>query len=149
MESKKHIKHGTLGTCKAKLLVLFSGILMLLLLSGCANMGTNIELDGSNFSGSRVMSVTFDVDELNTKLPGGIVDLNGLIDYAIPKELTYQYEVNDNEAVYNFTLAFDSKQDYIDKLKNLISKAPEVTFSYSKGVSLCDDLRNINHVNAP
>ena len=128
------MNHKTHGTCKVKLFVLFSGILMLLLLSGCANMGTEIKLDGSSFSGSRVMSVTFDVDELNTKLPGGVVDLNGLIDGAIPKELSYKYDVRDNEAVYDFTLSFESKQDYIDKLKNLLSKAPEVTFSYSTGV---------------
>ena len=128
MNNKTH------GTCKAKLFVLFSGILMMLLLSGCANMGTEIELDGSSFSGSRVMSITFDVDELNTKLPGGVEDLNWLINDAIPKELSYKYEVRDNEAAYDFTLSFESKQDYIDKLKNLLNKAPEVTFSYSTGV---------------
>lgn len=128
------MKNKTHGTCRVRLFVLFSGIVMLLLLSGCANMGTEIKLDGSNFSGSRVMTITFDVDELNTKLPGGVEDLNGLINYSIPKELTYQYVVNDNEAAYDFTLAFESKQDYIDKLKNLLSKAPEVTFSYSTGV---------------
>ena len=88
-------------------------------------MGTEIKLDGSSFSGSRVMSVTFDVDELNTKLPGGVDDLNTLINDAIPRELTYKYVVNDNEAAYDFTLDFESKQDYIDKLKNLLSKAPE------------------------
>ena len=115
-------------THRAKLVTLFAGLFMLLLLTGCANMATTIELDGEKFSGSRVMSVTFDVDELNTKLPGGLEDLNGLIDGAIPKQLTYQYEVKDSDAVYNFTLAFESKQDYIDKLKNLLSnKAPDIT----------------------
>ena len=128
MISKTH------GTCKLKLFVLFAGVMLLLLLTGCANMGTEITLDGSSFSGSRVMSVTFDVDELNTKLPGGIADLDSLIDGAIPQELTYKHEVKDNEAVYDFTLSFESKQEYIDKLKNLLSKAPEVTFSYSTGV---------------
>ena len=108
------MKNKTHGTLKVKLFVLFSGILMLLLLSGCANMGTEITLDGSSFSGSRVMSVTFDVDELNTKLPGGVEDLNGLINDAIPRELTYKYDVRDNEAVYDFTLSFESKQDYVD-----------------------------------
>ena len=128
------MKNKTHGTCSLKLFVLFSGLLMLLILSGCANMGTEIKLDGSSFSGSRVMSVTFDVDELNTKLPGGVEDLNGLINDAIPKELSYKYDVRDNDAVYDFTLSFESKQDYVDKLKNLLSKAPEVTFSYSTGV---------------
>ena len=128
------MKNKTHGTLRVKLLVLFSGILMLLLLSGCANMATEIKLDGSSFSGSRVMSVTFDVDELNTKLPGGVDDLDALIDGAIPRELSYKHEVRDNEAVYDFTLSFESKQDYVDKLKNLLSKAPEVTFSYSTGI---------------
>ena len=72
MISKTH------GTCKLKLFVLFAGVMLLLLLTGCANIGTEITLDGSSFSGSRVMSVTFDVDELNTKLPGGIADLDSL-----------------------------------------------------------------------
>ena len=121
-------------THQAKLITLFAGIVMLLLLTGCANMGTTIDLDGSKFSGKRVMTVTFDVDELNTKLPGGLDDLNDLIDGAIPSQLTYKQEVKDSDAVYNFTLEFESKQDYIDKLKNLLSnKAPEVTFSYSTG----------------
>ena len=57
------MKNKTHGTCRVKLFVLLSGVFMLLLLSGCAKMGTEIKLDGSNFSGSRVMSVTFDVDE--------------------------------------------------------------------------------------
>ena len=117
------MKNKTHGTLRVKLLVLFSGILMLLLLSGCANMATEIKLDGSSFSGSRVMSVTFDVDELNTKLPGGVDDLDALIDGAIPRELSYKHEVRDNEAVYDFTLSFESKQDYVDKLKNLLIEA--------------------------
>ena len=128
------MKNKTHGTGRLKLLVLFSGIVLLFLLTGCANMGTEIKLDGTSFTGSRVMSVTFDVDELNTKLPGGVADLNSLIDGAIPQELSYKYEVKDNEAVYDFTLSFESKQDYVDKLKNLLNKAPEVTFSYSTGI---------------
>ncbi|MDD6395978.1 MAG: hypothetical protein PUB37_07365 [Firmicutes bacterium] len=97
-------------------------------------MSTEISLDGEKFSGKRVMSVTFDMDELLTQLPGGTKALNEQIDAVIPKHLTYQYDVEDGEAVYKFTLAFESKQDYIDKLKDILSKAPEVKFTYSSGV---------------
>ena len=117
-----------------KITTLFAGIIFLLALSGCANMSTDMKIDGNNFSGSRVMSVTFDMDELLTRLPGGTNDLNNLINTAIPSQLSYRYDINENEAVYYFTLSFDSKQDYIDKLKNLLGKPPEVTFNYSTGV---------------
>lgn len=106
----------------------------IMMLTGCADMSTEISLDGEKFSGKRVMSVTFDMDELLTQLPGGTDALNEQIDAVIPKHLTYQYDVEDGEAVYKFTLAFDSKQDYIDKLKDILSKAPEVKFTYSSGV---------------
>ena len=124
----------TAKTHKFKLAALMFGVLLLLVLTGCANMSTTIELDGDKFSGTRVMDVTFDVDELTTRLPGGLSELDGLIDTAIPNELKYSHEVENDKAVYKFTLSFDSKQDYINKLKNLLSgKAPEVTFSYSTG----------------
>lgn len=124
----------TTKTHKVKFITLMFSMFFLLILTGCVNMETNIELDGEKFSGSRVMAVTFSVDELNTRLPGGVEDLNDLIDTAIPSELKYSYDIKDNEGVYQFTLSFDSKQDYINKLKNLLSgKAPEVTFSYSTG----------------
>lgn len=119
---------------KVKFYILFFCLFFLLLLTGCANMSTQMNINGEKFSGTRVMSVTFDMDELLTQFPGGTNDLNDLIDTAIPKQLSYKYEVNDDEATYNFTLAFDSKQDYIDKLKNLLNKAPEITFKYSTGV---------------
>lgn len=106
----------------------------IMLLTGCADMSTEINLDGEKFSGERVMSVSFDMDELLTRLPGGTDALNEQIDAVIPKHLTYKYEVENGEAVYKFTLAFESKQDYIDKLKDILSKAPEVRFSYSSGV---------------
>ncbi len=106
----------------------------IMLLTGCADMSTEITLNGEKFSGERVMSVSFDMDELLTQLPGGTDALNEQIDAVIPKHLSYKYEVNDGEAVYKFTLAFESKQDYIDKLKDILSKAPEVKFTYSSGV---------------
>ena len=124
----------TTKTHRVRWIALLFSMFFLLVLTGCANMETTVNLDGSKFSGSRVMSVTFDVDELGTRLPGGVSDLNDLIDTAIPSALKYGYVVKDNEAEYQVTLSFDSKQDYIDKLKGLLSgKAPEVTFSYSTG----------------
>ena len=129
------MKNKTLGTCKIRLFVLFSGILMLLLLSGCANMGTEIELDGDKFSGTRVMNVSFDLDELTTKLPGGLTDLDGLIDASIPQEMTYEHgETANGEAVYIFKLEFESQEDYVRKIRNLVNKVPEVDFSYSTGI---------------
>ncbi len=124
----------TTKTHKVRWIALLFSAFLILVLTSCANMATDITLDGEKFSGTRVMSVTFDMDELMTHLPGGVEELNGLIDTAIPSQLTYSYDVDDDDAVYKFTLSFDSKQDYIDKLKNLLSaKAPEVTFSYSTG----------------
>lgn len=117
-----------------KFLALAFCTFFILLMTGCVNVSTQLDINGDKFSGSRVMSVKFDIDELLTRLPGGTNELNSLIDSAIPKQLSYNYEVKDEEAIYKFTLAFDSKQDYIDKLKNLLNKAPEVTFKYSTGV---------------
>lgn len=117
-----------------KIFVLAFCALIFTLMTGCANMSTQIELNGEKFSGERVMTISFDMDELLTRLPSGVDDLNEQIDAVIPKQLTYKYEVNDEQAEYKFTLAFDSKQDYIDQLKDLLNKAPEVKFTYSTGV---------------
>ncbi len=117
---------------KIALLALLTSAIMIF--TGCADLSTQLNIDGEKFSGERVMSVTFDMDELLTQLPGGVDVLDEQIDAVIPKHLTYKHEVNDKEVVYKFTLAFESKQDYIDKLKDILSKAPEVKFTYSSGV---------------
>ena len=123
-----------INTYKVRLAALFFGLFMMLLLTGCANIDTSIELDGDKFSGSRVMTVSFDRDELAVRMPDWEEELDAQIQVEKPQQLDSGYNVTDNEVVYEFTLKFDSMEDYIGKVKNLLGgRVPKVTFKRSTG----------------
>ena len=111
-----------------KTIVLLSLLLAALLcLSGCVNIDTAMTVD-REFSGQRVMTVSFPADRVQAQ--GGLGDVDELINGSKPAALDVTRTDSVDPVQYVFTLRFNSLEDYKQKVESIIYREPSVEFSY-------------------
>ncbi|MBP3415506.1 MAG: hypothetical protein J6L81_09960, partial [Clostridia bacterium] len=114
-----------------RLMLLCICILATCLLVGCAGIGTQVIVDttGDAFAGRRVMTVTVDCSGKGLT-DEGVEYINAKIDEGIPNTMTYTFEKESGDILkYEFSLAFDSLEDYKKKVGDIIGHPAEVVYN--------------------
>ena len=115
---------------KRVIFVLLSAFLMILLLTGCVStVRTTLEISG-DFSGQRTMVCTLDGSAGDAQLDA----VKRLIAEHCPSVLSYKTEKDGGKNIAVFTLAFSTREDYVQKLEVLLGRAPDVNLQRSDAI---------------
>lgn len=102
------------------ILILFNILIVCFLLSACGgNLRTKLNID-SDFKGSRVMEFTVNKSENMEYIKADIETITENLKTQVPGELKFESADDGANIIYTFTLDFDSKKDYEDKLRKLL-----------------------------
>lgn len=106
-------------------------ILSLVLLVGCGiELTSKLKLN-TNFTGTRTMSCSIRISDLQSTFDGNADDLEKIIKDACPSSLSYTKKETNKTYTYTFYLNFTSKSDYKKKLDALLNFSPKLTYQYS------------------
>jgi len=117
---------------KRRIVLLISCLLVFSLFSGFVDTTTELALN-SAFSGTREMTVSFDVETLDSLLAGGTDDLERLVDSGIPSGMEYEtLGLSDDGSTYDFlfTIRFASLAEYTSKVQKITGREVSVEFQY-------------------
>lgn len=126
---------------KAILKLAIVAVLMMFLLAGCtSNIDTLMDFN-DDFSGTRTMSCKFSRQKIRTEINGGEVALDSFIKINCPEQLSYEKIEDSYNIIYKFILSFNSRDDYIEKVENILGNKPLIVFAtpqspFSKGLIL-------------
>lgn len=117
---------------KRRIALVVSCILILLLMCGFVDSSTELNAN-SAFSGSRDMTLSFDIETIDSMFAGGVNDLERLIQSGLPSELSCKnLGVSDDgtAADFLFTLRFASLAEYASKIESITGESVSVDFQY-------------------
>ena len=119
-----------------KYLLLFVTVLAIMFTAACGSSTTiNTELKiNDDLSGERDMQMVFSSSTFESYFTGTIEDLNATISEKIPSSMTFDYAESDGTYYYVFRLAFDSPEDYLQKVNDITGTEHNLTLSSPDGL---------------
>lgn len=105
-----------------------------------------------NGSGTRVITCSTTINDLNKKIDGGEQAFDEFLCQNCPQQFTYDKSNTASNITYNFYLSFGNAEDYSNKVNSLILKNPELVFNtpdnvFVKGISLKENFTSEDLMN--
>ena len=119
-----------------KYILLFVTVLAIMFTAACGS-GTTINTElkiNDDLSGERDMQMVFSSSTFESYFTGTIEDLNATISEKIPSSMTFDYAESDGTYYYVFRLAFDSPEDYLQKVNDITGTEHNLTLSSPDGL---------------
>ncbi len=113
-------------------MLLISCLLIFSLFCGFVDTTTDLTAN-SAFSGTREMTLSFDIETLESILAGGTKDLDRLIDSGIPSKMDYKslgVSEDGSTVDYQFTIRFASIAEYTSKVQSITGEEVSIDFQY-------------------
>ena len=133
-----------------KVLLILTALFSMAFLAGCeksAQIGTTLTLD-KDFKGERAMHVEISKESFAENVTATMEDIQTIFTESCPEELTYEFSETENSYIADIHLAFDSEEDYYDKVKAITEMEEEpgdITISSSifhSGISVSESFES-------
>ena len=133
-----------------KILLILTALFSMAFLAGCeksAQIGTTLTLD-KDFKGERAMHVEISKESFAENVTATMEDIKAIFAESCPEELTYEFSETENSYIADIHLAFDSEDDYYDKVKTITEMEEEpgdITISSSifhSGISVSESFES-------
>lgn len=101
------------------LLLVLVALFSMAFLAGCeksAQIGTTLTFD-KDIKGERTMHVELSKESFAENVAGSMEDIQAIFEESCPKELTYEFVETESSYTADIHLAFDSEEDYYDKVE--------------------------------
>lgn len=118
-----------------KFLLILTALFLMAFLAGCeksVQIGTTLTLD-KDFKGERTMHLELSKESFTENVAASMEDIQAIFTESCPETLTYEFTETENSYTADIHLAFDSEEDYYDKVKAItgLEEPGDITISSS------------------